>query len=333
MLEKEGDAFTQASYINQARVHNGYHYPRSFSTALKTKEYFNRFINDFGFAINQNFTKIYAIAEKGSKTNSIEFELFCEKLGIPCKEIDKNMFFKKGIDKAYETLEYAFDAIKIRDFMKEEINRRSNIDSFYHYEVDHIKKESDGIVISSSNNDRKFKAKNIINATYEGINKINLLFGAPKIDIKYELAEMVLCNVSKNIRNYGLTIMDGEFFSIMPFGLGGKFSLSSVKHTPHEDCHKDVPNFQKNKNSYGIPETNFPKMLEQTKDFLNDDIEIKYDKSLFTTKVVLSSTENDDARPTFIKKYDLENDCSLITIFSGKINTIYEIEDFFLNNN
>lgn len=333
LLEKEWDAFTQASYINQARVHNWYHYPRSFSTALKTKEYFNRFINDFGFAINQNFTKIYAIAEKWSKTNSIEFELFCEKLGIPCKEIDKNMFFKKWIDKAYETLEYAFDAIKIRDFMKEEINRRSNIDSFYHYEVDHIKKESDWIVISSSNNDRKFKAKNIINATYEWINKINLLFWAPKIDIKYELAEMVLCNVSKNIRNYWLTIMDWEFFSIMPFWLGWKFSLSSVKHTPHEDCHKDVPNFQKNKNSYWIPETNFPKMLEQTKDFLNDDIEIKYDKSLFTTKVVLSSTENDDARPTFIKKYDLENDCSLITIFSGKINTIYEIEDFFLNNN
>jgi hypothetical protein len=46
-------------------------------------------------------------------------------------------------------------------------------------------------------------------------------------------------------------------------------------------------------------------MLSQTKKYFKDDIEIKYDKSLFTTKVVLSNTEIDDARPTFIKEFDL----------------------------
>jgi hypothetical protein len=37
--------------------------------------------------------------------------------------------------------------------------------------------------------------------------------------VKYELTEIVLCDVSANIRGYGLTIMDGDFFSIMPFGI------------------------------------------------------------------------------------------------------------------
>lgn len=332
LLEKEWDAFTKASYINQARVHNWYHYPRSFSTALKTKEYFNRFINDFWFAINKDFKKIYAISSNWSKTSSLEFEVFCKKLWIPCVEIDKKLFFKKGIDKAYETLEYAFDAIKIRDFMKEEIGRRSNIDTFYYFEVDNIKKEDDWIIISSSKNNLKFKSKNIINATYEWINKINSLFWVPKIDIKYELTEMVLCDVSKNIRNYWLTVMDWEFFSIMPFWIWWKFSLSSVKYTPHEESHEEFPSFSKNKNLHWIPETNFYNMLEQSKEYLNDDIEIKYDKSLFTTKVVLSNTEIDDARPTLINKYDLWNKNNLVTIFSWKINTIYEIEDFFNNN-
>jgi hypothetical protein len=46
--------------------------------------------------------------------------------------------------------------------------------------------------------------------------------------------------------------------------------------------------------------------------------------------VVLASAEWDDARPTFIKKYDLWNWNNLITIFSWKINTIYEIEDFLI---
>ena len=36
VLEYEDAAFKRASFINQARVHKGYHYPRSFSTAIKS---------------------------------------------------------------------------------------------------------------------------------------------------------------------------------------------------------------------------------------------------------------------------------------------------------
>ena len=43
IIEKEKDMLTRASYINQARVHNGYHYPRSISTAKTSAKYFNKF--------------------------------------------------------------------------------------------------------------------------------------------------------------------------------------------------------------------------------------------------------------------------------------------------
>ena len=46
VLEKEQEAFTRATYVNQARVHMGYHYPRSFSTAIKSAGYFERFNQD-----------------------------------------------------------------------------------------------------------------------------------------------------------------------------------------------------------------------------------------------------------------------------------------------
>ena len=36
VLEIEQAPFTRATYINQARVHMGYHYPRSLSTAMKS---------------------------------------------------------------------------------------------------------------------------------------------------------------------------------------------------------------------------------------------------------------------------------------------------------
>ena len=42
VLEIEQAPFTRATYINQARVHMGYHYPRSLSTAMKSAGYFRR---------------------------------------------------------------------------------------------------------------------------------------------------------------------------------------------------------------------------------------------------------------------------------------------------
>lgn len=38
VLECDKTPFRRATYINQARVHQGYHYPRSISTAMKSCE-------------------------------------------------------------------------------------------------------------------------------------------------------------------------------------------------------------------------------------------------------------------------------------------------------
>ena len=40
VLERDPAPFMRATYINQARVHMGYHYPRSYSTAIKSAHYF-----------------------------------------------------------------------------------------------------------------------------------------------------------------------------------------------------------------------------------------------------------------------------------------------------
>ena len=46
VLERDPAPFMRATYINQARVHQGYHYPRSYSTAIKSAKYFDRFCED-----------------------------------------------------------------------------------------------------------------------------------------------------------------------------------------------------------------------------------------------------------------------------------------------
>ena len=111
LLEHDTASFRRATYMNQARVHSGYHYPRSLSTAMKSAGYFERFVKDYGFCINREFKKIYAIASEFSWTNAIQFKRFCEVSGIPCDEVNPAKFLKKGMcDGAFLTLEYAYDA-------------------------------------------------------------------------------------------------------------------------------------------------------------------------------------------------------------------------------
>src|SRR5262249_20151249 len=77
-----------ASQINQARVHNGYHYPRSVTTAKSSAEYYDRFTTEFSHCINHEFTQIYAVAGAQSLISARGFLRFCGWTGIPAEQID-----------------------------------------------------------------------------------------------------------------------------------------------------------------------------------------------------------------------------------------------------
>ena len=64
VLECDPSPFRRATYINQARVHQGYHYPRSISTAMKSAGYFERFNKDYAFCVNKEFDQIYATSSQ-----------------------------------------------------------------------------------------------------------------------------------------------------------------------------------------------------------------------------------------------------------------------------
>ena len=111
VLEYEDIPFKRATYINQARVHMGYHYPRSFSTAIKSAGYFKRFNEDYGFCIMNKFDQIYATSSDFSWSDANEFRKFCEASKIRCDEISVRQHFKEGCcDGAFLTEEYTYDA-------------------------------------------------------------------------------------------------------------------------------------------------------------------------------------------------------------------------------
>jgi len=338
LIERDREAFSRASYINQARLHYGYHYPRSIATAQQSIKYFERFNKDFSFAINSSFKKIYAISSRISYTSAKQFLKFCNYLEIPAFEIDSKKYFNNGmVEAAFETKEYAFDAEKIKNYLIKEINKNKNTKIFFNKNLKNVEKTSDSYILNF-NDKNSFETKFVLNTTYAAINQIIDKFNYEKFKIKYEICEMIVCDVNGKLKNIGLTVMDGPFLSIMPFGLTGYHTLSAVQYTPIKTSFKDLPVFecQGINNSCSItnlencnlcsdkPKTTWRYMSQLAKKFFISEMSFNYNSSLFAIKPILEAAEIDDSRPTIIKTFS--KNPTFISALSGKINGIYELE-------
>lgn len=341
VLEKDPAPFMRATYINQARVHMGYHYPRSLSTAKKSAGYYNRFHEDYGFCIHDQFEKIYATSAQFSWTSANEFVKFCEDSNIICSEIPSAKYFREGLcDGAFLTKEDTYDAMILRDFFIAELSKYACVTMEYHVNIlEILKQEEDYEIIDAKGN--HYRTPFVLNATYGSVNQIHNKLQLEPFGIKYELCEIILCKVSKPLQKVGITVMDGPFFSIMPFGKTGFHSLTSVTFTPHATSYDALPTFSCQEKSKGYcspkslgncneciakPKSAWPYMSNLAKKYLKEEYGFTYHQSLFSMKPILKTTEIDDSRPTVVKTFT--SSPTFVSVLSGKINTVYDLDEF-----
>ena len=339
VLDCDPVPFGRGSYINQARVHNGYHYPRSVSTAAKSAYYFQRFNRDFDFAINGKFKKVYAISAKFYFTNGRQFKKFCLHTDITCREIDASEYFQPGmVEAAFETEEYAFDAFLIRDWYAEKLRDRKNVWIRYDSHIDGIDFIGEDYQLRLSDGSM-VRTPYVLNATYASVNQILDQFGFEKFRIKYEICEIALCKPNSALDGVGITVMDGPFFSVMPFGVDGTYSLTSVTFTPHITSFEQLPRFScqqgnplctpqflQNCNTCPArPHTAWNYMHQLVRLYLHPQLEMEYKESLFAIKPILLASELDDSRPTVIREFSQSP--RFVSVLSGKINTVYDLDE------
>ena len=340
ILEYDEKPFMRASYINQARVHMGYHYPRSYTTAKKSADYYDLFHNDYEHCIKDDFLKIYALAKNFSWTSSKQFQKFCSDAQIPCNPINSSEYFNSNlIDGAFLCTESTYDAGILATHFFDSINKYPNTTIQFGARIKSITKKETTYEIQLENGER-FESPFVLNATYASVNQLIGALGLPKIEIKYELCEIILCKVSDSLKNIGITVMDGPFFSLMPFGKTGLHSLSSVSNTPHLTSYEELPTFECQKRSKGScspkqlgncnsciakPKTAWSFMNGLAKKYLKETVAIEYSTSLFSIKPILKTSEVDDSRPTIIKQHTTNP--TFVSVLSGKINTIYDLNE------
>ncbi len=342
LLEKERALFQKASLVNQARLHGGYHYPRSIATARMSDDHRERFTREHAPFVLTQYEKYYAIDKYSSFTDAAQFERFCDYVGIPCKRVEEHPLFDfHRLEALYLTTEYTFDPPLIAQWYRERLRNRPHIVVRTQARVLHGETGAGKWLVEwedlPTGRRHTLEAGGVLNATYTASNAVNRLFGLGQLELMHEISEIALLT-SPQLPVVGLTVMDGQFASLMPFGKSGLLSLSSVAYTHHKvsyeplptfDCQQAVrhcrPDFPANCNACPArPRSAFAKMAAQIKLYLQPETQLHYFGSLFTIKSKLKANFIDDGRPTEINV--LHADPPFYCIFAGKINSIYEIE-------
>jgi len=330
LLERESALLARASLFNQARVHGGYHYPRSITTGLRSRENYRIFVEVYRDCISDSFKKIYAVAKQSSKVSAAQFKQFCDRISAPLRPVPneiKKYFDLRFIENAYEVEECAFDAVKLRECLSAGLEEAGVVVRLGTTAVQ-ISSGIDrpiAVEVASDGNREVIDGARVFLCNYSGMNELLYQSDLPLIPVRNEFTEMALVEVPDAFKEIGITVMCGPFFSIMPFPSRGLHSLSHVRYTPHfswveDDLNPPVRPF----NKVGIrPKSRYAFMQKDAARFVPRLKELKLVESFWEVKTLLPRNEKDDARPILFKRdHGIRN---LNCIIGGKIDNIFDV--------
>lgn len=328
VVEEAEDVLTRASRVNQARVHGGYHYPRSLMTAYRSRWSYERFRREYRDAIADQFTKIYAVARLFSKVTADQFEVFMKRVGAPLEEASGSilkLFNPALTERVWIAQECAFNHSVLREMLRDEM-REAGIEVRMNTRVDGVS-ETGAHVVARLSDGSEIESAYVFNATYSGLNRLTAASGLPIIPLKHELTEIALVELPPALDGLSVTMMCGPFFSFLPFPALGLTTLSHVRYTPHAHWHENEQTGASN--PYQVfdsvkKNSAFALMVADASRYVPALRDCAYRDSLWTVKTLLPLSEIDDGRPIlFQRDTRLPN---VIHVMGGKIDNIFDVE-------
>lgn len=328
LLVEAGDSLLgRASRVNQARVHTGFHYPRSALTAVKSMVLHRRFMADFPEAVVDDFQMLYAIARRRSKVSSKRFYRMFRDIGAPIRPAlpgQAALFDPDRVEGVFACSEAAFDYTVLRDLLADRLER-AGVELRLSTTLEHLQDRPEGIRATLSDGS-EVAARYAFNITYAQTNDVLDRAGLPRAHLKHELAEIALVEPPEELRGMGVTVMDGPFFSCMPYPSEGLYSLTHVRYTPHDSWTDEAglgPAYDRLAGAR--PESRVQHMIRDGRRFLPCLDRAVPRMSLYDVKTVLTKNERDDGRPILYQQRPAGS--RVVSILGGKIDNIYDLFD------
>lgn len=233
------------------------------------------------------------------------------------------------IEQVYEVEEFAFDAKVLANYLKVDLEA-AGVEVKLESEVFSVSRltiagNSTHLIETKSRTDGECasSARLVFNCCYSGMNQLKGDFTPTAASLKHELTEMALIQMPDPLVNVGITVMDGPFFSVMPFPARQLHTLSHVRYTPHLHW----PDF-KDLSPYARLDgydrhTRFDRMIRDAARYVPALKSARYCDSLFEIKTVLVKNETDDGRPILLERQRDLPFC--YSILGGKIDNIFDV--------
>jgi glycine/D-amino acid oxidase-like deaminating enzyme len=332
VLERETALLTRASYNNQARVHGGYHYPRSILTSLRSRANYPRFLADHAAAIDRSFTKLYAVARRQSKVTASQFAEFCRRIGAPVKPVAAAVlrrFDADQVEGVFEVEECAFDATALAAGA-ERAMAAAGVQLCRGVAARAVTPGAARRLAVRWGDDTTsvIEADLVVVCTYSALNDLLTDSGLPTVPLVHELTELALVEPPASLAAFGVTVMDGPFWSCMPFPAAGAHSLSHVRYTPHArwpDGGADGHPVRGDDVLRRLPPSRAPHMQRDAARYLPELSAARYLRSLWEVKTILPRSDVDDSRPILVRPVD--GAPGLLAVLGAKIDNVYDVEE------
>ena len=325
VFEKESSGMQMASKLNQARVHGGYHYPRSIQTAARSQRNYGKFISEFSSCVDGKSKSIYGIA-KDSKVSPEKFWRMSKMIGAQIEIASEKygeLFDKTLITQTFLVEECSFNSqqvlAQLLQTMPESVTIQHNL-KIQNYKTVSCHGDGEAEVYLSGDKESFGPYHFCIDATYGEFVSDNLSSNK----LMYEVCELMHVKVPGKLENLAVTVMDGPFFSMTPWPAFGEKVLTHVKFTPHSKhtTYKQAREIIESdwlKSRYEVTIRDCERYLPAARD-------VTYLGSKFVVKTILKSRDFDDARPILAQKQK-----QILHLIGSKIDNIYDADDVVLN--
>lgn len=319
VFERNRQPLAQASFNNQNRLHLGFHYPRDRATAEQCIRGYERFWKEFSECIVTGFPNGYFVAEEDSSVTPQEYLDFLDETGLQYRLVEPSRYDPPvtGVALGLLTEEAVIDCSSLRDVLG---SRLADSSAEVHFGTDVQAVEADGdryVVRTAEGAAGSFDA--VVNCTFSDINRLNRQLGHEAPDRQYEYTAVFV--VDWDHPPVGVTVMDGKFTTLLPFGRTGRFLLYHVEHSVLERVTDAVaPAHWREPESRTLDraalERRFGRVLEEATRFVPALRTARLRDVLHGPRMVLAHRNDTDARPSMVESPGP----GYVTVFSGKLD-------------
>jgi glycine/D-amino acid oxidase-like deaminating enzyme len=301
LYDAKADLMCGATAATYARLHRGYHYPRSPETGRESRAAEASFRAEYGEAVIDGGKQAYLVAEGGHVTP------------------DQYRAFLEGEDLQFFQEDNRFDVVEPRVNLTSLVAcvRRKVADSGVTARLGTriTKRTVDGL---RDGFDR------IVVASYSRLNAVLGMLGCEIAEYKFQIVEKPVVRLPDEFRSRSIVVIDGPFGCIDPLDDTPFHVLGHVVRTIHAEnvgYGADIPAHLANCLDRGLTpdwtHTRFRAVADDLARYVPGVETAEHVASTLTVRAVLAGVEKTDARPTLVERMDSQ----VIKVFSGKLGT------------